>query len=300
MKSKTLFRALFFIVLFFPFMDISSQKIVNVHPAIKEDRILIHYDLLGIATDEKVLVTVYMSTDGGETYGASLQSVSGDVGMVTGPGKEKTITWDVFNDLDELVSVNVKFKVRAVPLDTGRRGVSYDRSIKFNLNANLGYRNQIEYNSYGLDAKGVIYLNQLGLGLRADYYRAFREEINYEVAAVVYPDTGYYWCYSAGAVIEYDLLNGKSYSLYPYLYIGQSRFNYTYNSDYRNESYFEYSIFGSFGIGFDAQIYSFLYVGLEAEYVLSPWIDLVPSASPDEAMDGLRLGIVLKFVIDTN
>ncbi|MDF1573045.1 MAG: hypothetical protein P1P82_15660 [Bacteroidales bacterium] len=299
MKRHTLFQVLLLFLTLFPVAGLFAQKIGNVHPEIRDDQIYIHYDLLGISEDQSVLVTVYMSTDGGKTYGEPLKSVTGDAGLVKGPGREMTISWDVFSDLDELVSMDVKFKVRADLLNAAQQGLSPDRTKKLSLNANTGYMNQVGYASFGLNAKGSIYLNQLGLGLRADYYRAFRQAINYQEASVVYPDTGFYWGYSGGVVVEYDLLQSKRSSLYPYIFIGQSKFIYEYNADYSDATYFEYSVFGSLGIGFDTKVWSFLYLGTEVEYLMSPWIDLVPSASPDEAMDGISVGIVLKFLIGT-
>jgi hypothetical protein len=296
--SKVLLTYIF-IFLVFPVADISAQRIENVHPAIESDQIYIYYDLLGIPTDQSVLITVFMSTDGGETYGEPLKSVTGDVGLVTGPGKERTIIWDVFSDLNELVSVDVKFKVKANLLDSDNNRMSVGKVFKLNLNTKMGYKSHIDYGTFGLDAKGSIYLNQLGLGLRADYFRTFRQDINYTEMSVVYPDTGFFWGYSAGPVIEYDFLKSNRSSLYPFLHIGQSKFIYEYNSDYRNEEYFKYSIFGSVGIGFDLQIYSFLYLGTELEYMISPWIDLVPSENPDESMDGFTIGFVIRFVINT-
>ena len=306
MKTQRI-PALMIMLLTFPVTHLLSQEIENVHPEIREDKIFIYYDLSGILPDQTVLIKVYMSRDGGETYGDPLKSVSGDVDLVTGPGKEKCIIWDVFNDLTELMSFNVKFKVKADLLGSvsdqrgsGSAGLPPARTFLISQNTHLGYKTEIGYPFLGLSAKGSIYLGQMGLGLRADYYRTFGQDINYTVGPVVFQDTGVFWGYSAGAVIEYDFIKSKAYSLYPFLYIGQSKFIYTYDQEYKEEKYFEYSIFGSIGLGFDMQVYKFFSLGLEAEYMLSPWVDLVPSEDPDEALDGISLGISLKFLIDTD
>ena len=55
---------------------------------------------------------------------------------------------------------------------------------------------------------------------------------------------------------------------------------------------------GSVGLGFDYQIFRFLYLGMEIEYYLSPWFDVVPSEEPDEGLDGFCLGFVVRFVIN--
>jgi len=275
-----------------------AQRIEHVHPEIEGEKINIYYDLLGIADDQSVLVKAFMSTDGGETYGEPLKSVSGDVGVVAGPGKNRCIVWDVFEEVDELVSLNVKFKVTADFVQPDQSSPSYGRTFKVNLNTNLGSKGILDSRSYGFNLKGTVYLNQLGLGVRGDYYKTFREYINVLIAGTNYPDTGYYWGYAGGAVIEYDFLQNTRYSLYPFLYIGQTKILYTYNKDYKDEEYFKYSIFGSLGLGFDIRVFRFLYLGAEAEYCLSPWLDIVPSNDLDEGLDGFSIGFVVRFVIN--
>jgi hypothetical protein len=120
----------------------------------------------------------------------------------------------------------------------------------------------------------------------------------------MYPDTGYYWGYTGGAIIEYDLLRNTRYSLYPFLYVGSAKTLYKYNPEYskdkkyEEDEYFEYSIFGSAGLGFDINIVKFLYLGVELEYYLSPWLDIVTLKKQDEGLDGLSIGFVVKFVIN--
>jgi len=294
--NNNLFLVILLTVLILTPVDCFAQRIDNVHPEIAGEKINIYYDLTGIETDQSVIVTVFMSTDGGKTYGEPLKSVSGDVGVVVGPGKGKCIIWDVFEEVDELVSVNVKFKVKAELLQT--KSQSIERTFKLNLNANLGSKRYLESKSYGFNLKGAIYLNQLGVGVRGDYYKTFREEINYSDINGNYPDTGYYWGYAGGAIIEYDLLKNTKYSLYPFIYLGSAKILYKYNPDYKQDEYFKYSIFGSAGLGFDINIVRFLYLGVEFEYYLSPWLDIVPSEDPDEGLDGLSIGFVVKFVIN--
>jgi hypothetical protein len=242
-----------------------------------------------------------MSVDGGKTYGEALKSVTGDAGIVSGPGEEKCIIWDVFNDLDELVSMDVKFKVRADPYlsSTDNPAGLQDRILKLNLTPAIGRKTRFDTWSGGANIKGMLYLGRLGLGLRADFFKTFREDENFVSYGWSYPDTGYYWGYSAGAVMEYDLLVSDKYSLCPFLHIGQAKVNYKYNPEYIDEDHFRYSVFGSIGMGFDIRITRLVYLGTEIEYLLSPWIDVIPSDEPDEALDGFNIGFVIRFVIDT-
>jgi hypothetical protein len=308
MNNNNLFRSIFFIVLFLTHVDCFAQKIENVHPEIAGEKINIYYDLIGIAADQSVIVKVFMSTDGGKTYGESLKSVTGDVGVVVGPGQNRCIKWDVFDEVDELVSLNVKFKVTADLLQTGQSSQTLERIFKLNLNTNLGSKRYLKSKSYGFNLKGAIYLKQLGLGVRGDYYKTFREKINYsetiDGVSHMYPDTGYYWGYAGGAIIEYDLLRNTRYSLYPFLYVGSAKIIYKYDPEYskdkkyEEDKYFEYSIFGSAGLGFDINIVKFLYLGVELEYYLSPWLDIITLKKQDEGLDGLSIGFVVKFVIN--
>jgi len=293
-----LFQAMLLTVLMLAPVDCLAQRIENVHPEIEGEKIHIYYDLIGIAADQSVIVKAFMSTDGGKTYGEPLKSVVGDVGLVVGPGENRCIIWDVFEDVDEMVSVNVKFKVKADLVQSEQIRQSSGRQFKLDLNANLGSKGILESNSYGFNLKGAIYLEQLGLGVRVDYYKTFREDIDYSDLINNYPDTGYYWGYSGGVIIEYDLIRTPKYSLYPFLYVGQTKIMYKYNPDYKKDEYYKYSLIGSLGLGFDINIVKFLFLGLELEYYLSPWFDIVPSEEPDEGLDGLCIGFVLKFALN--
>ncbi len=276
-----------------------AQKIENVRPEVAGEKINIYYDLTGIADNQSVFVKAYMSTDGGKTYGEPLKSVSGDVGMVVGAGKAKCIVWDVFEEMDELVSVNVRFRVQADLVQAEQAFQSAERKYKLDLNTNVGSKRYLDSKSFGFKLKGAVYLKQLGLGVRGDYFRTFRKEINYtDSNNVSYPDTGYYWGYSGGAVVEYDLLKSNRYSFYPFVCVGSTKILYKYNSDYKEDEYYAYSIFGSAGLGFDVNIIKFLYLGVELEYYLSPWLDIIPSVNKDEGLDGLSIGFVIKFVIN--
>ena len=169
--NSILFQVILMAILIFTSSVCFAQKIENVHPEVTGEKINIYYDLTGIADNQSVFVKAYMSTDGGKTYGEPLKNVNGDVGMVVGPGKGKCIVWDVFKDMNELVSVNVKFKVKAEPVATQQTYQPLERIFKLNLNANLGSKETyLDSKSFGFNLKGAIYLNRLGLGVRGDYY----------------------------------------------------------------------------------------------------------------------------------
>ena len=69
----------------------------------------IYYDL-----SEKADVSIYLSTDGGRTFGSSpLRSVSGAAGKDVAAGKDKCAVWDVLSDLDKLQGSSICFKICA-------------------------------------------------------------------------------------------------------------------------------------------------------------------------------------------
>ncbi len=288
MYAKTLHRTTLIAVLILLSADVLAQKIENIRPEIIEDRIRVYYDLMGIAADQPVIVRIYLSTDGGKTYGEPLKSVTGDVGIVIGPGQDKRIIWNVFDEVEELVSDDVRFMVKADLLQSGSEGQSLVPVYALHLGAELGSR--LELSSYGINLKFMVNLKRLGLGVRATYYR------NSEHNA----DGGYYWGYSGGAIIDYDFLRNPKYSLYPFGFIGQTKILYV--EEGLSNDPFAYSMFGSAGVGFSINIYKFIYAGLESEYRLSPWFDIDKGGAEPEriGLDGLSFGFVLKFVIHPN
>lgn len=265
-----------------------AQRIENVRPEIVGERIHVYYDLLDIAIDQPVIVRVYVSTDGGQTYGEPLISVSGDVGLVVGAGGNKRIIWDVFEEVDELVSENVKFRVKADLLqsDQNKRLIS-----RYTLNLNTELGSKVNLTAYGLNLKVAAYLRQFGLGIRGHYYKTFGEQADNV-------NSGYYWGFSGGAIVEYDIIRNRKYSLYPFMYLGQTKIH--HNQESFAEEHSGYSIFYSPGIGFNINVFRFLYLGIEIEYYMAPRIDIVDRGSGAVAdnivMDGISIGLVVKFV----
>lgn len=79
----------------------------NIDSRQVDNKIVITYDL-----EKKADITIYYSIDGGSRYKRILQ-ISGDVGSNVSPGLEKTATWDVLSEINEL-SGDIIFQVQAV------------------------------------------------------------------------------------------------------------------------------------------------------------------------------------------
>jgi hypothetical protein len=290
MGKRHLIWPAFLIILISIPVNCYSQKIENVVFEVSESKINIYYDLLGIAADQAVIIRAFVSTDGGVSYGEPLKSVTGDVGIVLGPGERRRIIWDVFEEVDELVSESVKFKVKADLLLSDQERRLIDPVFFANINADIG--SKVDLRSYGFNLKAGIYLKQLGIGVRGIYYKTAPFDGN------DMSNSGYYTGFGGGAVIEYDLIKNPKYSLYPFFYLGQTKI------EHRDESisgeHSGYSIFYSPGLGLDIKIAKFFYLGLELEYYLAPVIDINDQMGDSVVdriiLDGFNIGISLKFV----
>ena len=266
-----------------------SQNIENVRSEVSGNRINIYYDLLGIADAQPVIIRVFVSTDGGKSYGEPLKSVTGDVGIVMGAGEGRLIIWDIFEEVDELVSESVKFKVKADLLQSDQQRRLIDPRFFANINADIG--SKVDLRSYGFNLKAGLYLKQLGLGVRGIYYKT---------ASYDDPDLtnfGYYTGFGGGLVIEYDFIRDTRYSIYPFFYLGQTKIQ--HNDESISGEHSGYSIFYSPGLGFDIKIAKFIYIGIELEYYLAPVVDINDQGGSSVVdriiIDGFCIGISLKF-----
>ena len=262
-----------------------TQKIENVVSEVVGSNIHIYYDLLDIADDQQVFIRVYLSTDGGSTYGEPLKVVDGDVGLVIGSGQRKKIIWDVFSEVDELVSESVMFRVKAdlqvqPPFRPG---------YQFGLSSHLG--SKVQLSAYGFNMKAAIRIKQFGFGVRGEYYKTYGKPG---------PEDAFnnYMGFSGGAIAEYDIIRHNKYSLYPFVSIGQTKIEQQFESD--TIQYAGYSIYYSAGAGFDISLTKFLKLGIELEYIMAPVVDIDDQMGASVVdriiIDGLWAGITIKFV----
>lgn len=97
---------LLYILMMFVEVFSSAQTVSNVTATQVGKTIHVSYDL-----DKEADITLFLSTDGGKTYG-KLYLVDGAVGKDVQPG-HLTIVWNVLDEMDHFQSDNVIFKVRA-------------------------------------------------------------------------------------------------------------------------------------------------------------------------------------------
>ncbi len=86
-----------------------SQNVTNVTFYQDGNKVVITYDL-----DKAADVSVYMSTDGGNSFGRALQHVTGDVGKNVQAGTKNRIEYDALADFEKLQGDDFVFKVKAI------------------------------------------------------------------------------------------------------------------------------------------------------------------------------------------
>ncbi len=86
-----------------------SQKITNVSNRQEQSTIIVSYDL---ETKFPCKIELYVSTNGGTTWQGPLKKVSGDIGANVSSGN-KSITWNVLEEFEQLRGDNIVFKVSA-------------------------------------------------------------------------------------------------------------------------------------------------------------------------------------------
>lgn len=288
MNRKLLPYWITLILLLFIAANTYSQKIEHVVTELAGSNIHIFYDLTNVDANQPVFIQVFLSTNGGLSYGEVLKSVSGDVGMVMGPGKNRKIIWDVFSEVDELVSESVKFKVKADLLGSSQPGLFSNPGYMLGLSANLG--NKVELSSYGFNLKVALRLKQISLGIRGDYFKSYE-------AVPAFLGFDNYMGFSGGLFAEYDFLKKPEYAIYPFVSIGQTKIEQQTSASL--DEYSGYSTYYSIGAGFDFRLVRFLYLGAEIEYIMAQQIDIDDSSggTVDKIiMDGIWAGITLKFI----
>jgi uncharacterized protein (TIGR02145 family) len=98
------------IFIFFYAITTHAQKVSNIIFSQEQSNIVISYDL---ETKNPCKVSLFISTNGGITWQGPLIKVSGDVGTNLQSGN-KSITWNVLEEFEELRGEKIMFQVRAI------------------------------------------------------------------------------------------------------------------------------------------------------------------------------------------
>ena len=99
----------YFISIFFFGITINAQKVSNITYQQVQSNVIVSYDL---ETKTPSKVSLYVSTNGGNTWQGPLKKVTGQVGDKISSGSH-SITWYVLEEFDELRGDKIQFQVRA-------------------------------------------------------------------------------------------------------------------------------------------------------------------------------------------
>ncbi|MBU8892507.1 MAG: hypothetical protein KOO66_06990 [Bacteroidales bacterium] len=108
MKKYIFFLGIFILL----FQSSFSQTIENIRYQREENKMKISYSIKDAKFYQIFNISIYVSMDNGENFIGPLSFVSGDVGENITAGKNKSIYWDVFKELDVLKG-EVIFDIRA-------------------------------------------------------------------------------------------------------------------------------------------------------------------------------------------
>jgi hypothetical protein len=113
-----------------------GQKVSNVNYSQEQNNILITYSL---DTKAPCTVSLFVSKNGGITWQGPLKKVNGDIGakIVTG---NKSITWNVLEEFDELRGEKIMFQIRTIVDDIETVLIGNQEWTTKNLNVSK-YRN---------------------------------------------------------------------------------------------------------------------------------------------------------------
>ena len=110
--KKIVFQIIFSVLC----ISAQAQKVSNIRAEQRGQYIVVLYSL---ETTSPCEVSLLLSQDNGVTWGSTLKNVSGDVGKNISAG-QKSITWKVLEEQDQLVGSKIKFKV----VSTGKKALA--------------------------------------------------------------------------------------------------------------------------------------------------------------------------------
>jgi len=237
-----------------------GQTVENIRVEQDGENILVHYRIGGSTDAQTFKVTLSCSIDGGRRFEPT--TVIGDVGENIRGGKSNyTVTWDVFEDLDEIgeaeffVAVDLTSDLTDALIQTER-----------------AHRSSVEKEYTGIDlflAYTGSTLCPLGLSTGVTYkkwggYFSFRLGVD-DPGYVYYTD----WRIFVAGVMRQVFQKGK-YSLY--VYAGGGAVN-EYYEDYNSGLYSDYTTFIADGGIFNT--IGRVSLNLGVEYINADWIQPV-------------------------
>ena len=216
------------------FLCHAQEKVENINSALKNNKIVITYDLVNVKFNQVVFITVFYSTDNGKTFTGPLKEVTGDVGTGIAKGTDKKITWDpIMEQVFFSASDQVVFRVQA-EIETQEIKRKFYVSYLGNINTPFGI-------SLGLLGKTGFYIN-----VRTNQHLTEAWGYDYSNIKMEYPTDGFYTFTGNYTFVEYAASTGVNFQLSPniFLYAGGGYFEKVVLWEIENRWYNE-SITGS-------------------------------------------------------
>jgi len=244
----------------FLYMGATAQTVENIRVEQEGENILVHYRIGGSSDAQIYKVKLSCSVDGGSPFEPA--TVIGDVGENIRGGKSNyTITWDVFEDRDEIgeaeffVTVELTSDFSAEQNQDSPRAMARIEREPTGVNLLLAYSGST--------------LGPFGFSTGATYkkwggYLSFRFGVD-DPGAVYYMD----WRIYVAGILRQLVEKGR-YKLY--LYAGAGAVN-EYYEDYSGNDYYDYTTFLADGGVLNTIGRVSLTLGVE--YINSDWVQPV-------------------------
>jgi TonB family protein len=104
-------KSLILVIALFQFTNGISQQIINTNFHQIDKKIIVTYDFINTKADQTFYISLYVSTDNGNTWQGPLEQVSGDIGKELKGGYDKSIVW---NALEEFAALKGKIGFRVI------------------------------------------------------------------------------------------------------------------------------------------------------------------------------------------
>ena len=237
MKQKK--QILLFLILYLSIsIGYAQEKVENINSTLKNNKIIITYDLVNMKFNQVAYVDIFYSTDDGKTFVGPLEKVSGDVGTGVTKGTGKKITWDPIMEQVYLSgSERVIFRIQA-EVETQKIQRKFFVSYLGNINTPFGI-------SLGFLGKTSFYMSG-----RVNHHLLKTADYNYIDNFVQDYEIDKYYVLTGKYVLpEYDVSAGVNFQVSPafFIYSGGGYFskdllwelgNYNYlNDDYIDDSW---------------------------------------------------------------
>lgn len=162
------FNYLLAILALLGFLNAKAQSLEVRFVELKNNKVVLHYNLTDTLPGRVYTVRVYSSLD---NYLNPLRQLKGDIGMEIAPGSNKTIEWDALAELEPGSEVNVSLEIRCrvfipfISLDQLNQFRVFKRKRAYNITWTGGTpQNILNFDLYSGEKKVMTFPNVSNVG----------------------------------------------------------------------------------------------------------------------------------------